>query len=760
MFDRRTLALVSTVLLVAASLPSVAGSSAAAHDPGTVPEQLVADPFAERNLRKVVPAADAFSEPTGPYRTVKAYEVVDGERRLVGYAFLTSNVVDTVGFSDRPIEFLVGVDTEGTITGVQLVEQHEPFFQRQATRTRLRELGHRLVGRSATRDVVFEDPDADEYEVDAITRATVTSEVTVETIMRSSRLVARRRGVVSDGSDTTGTDGNRTGARTGRAASANRTEVRRLATTDSLERWNVSADAIGLRRGGDSIVLYVAPLGSDGVGDRVLGARRHDRLRDRWPGTTLVWVGVDGVPDGWEPGTVAVRQRAREFDATPVSPSVRGVDSGVVLVVGAERFDPSRPFAVAVTGDGRTVSRTYVPPGTGPGAALVARATPDWLHEVRGPWERAWPESLLLGIGLSLVAGLFALRRHLLASTRIDVSYDALRHAVLAVSLVFIGWYRPAQPTSQQLAAFVRETLAWLSGGGFDWVLFLSMPLILLVLGFFALTVVVWGRGTFCGWVCPFGALSELLYRLTPWEYELPRRYHERLEKLRYPLFVLIVAGFLVSTSVGATLAKVEPFKAAFYYSLVTNPFYVGWSLLLVAASAVAFRPYCRYLCPLGAGLSFGNVLQRRGIQRYDLCGDCVKCQTDCEFQAIRDDGSVARQQCFQCSVCVENYYDPEGCPVLLQYDAGDGDWSDAWEDPALIERIRPADRTREQRRILEAASATDGGTGVPEPSGGDASSDHTERDDYPDTSTAWDDESSTPDWPAAADQDRGDGDA
>jgi NosR/NirI family nitrous oxide reductase transcriptional regulator len=58
-----------------------------------------------------------------------------------------------------------------------------------------------------------------------------------------------------------------------------------------------------------------------------------------------------------------------------------------------------------------------------------------------------------------------------------------------------------------------------------------------------------------------------------------------------------------------------------------------------------------------------------------------VTCQTDCEFQAIRDDGSIARQQCFQCSVCVENYYDPDGCPVLLQYDPEDGDWSAAWED-------------------------------------------------------------------------------
>ncbi|MFB6195397.1 MAG: 4Fe-4S binding protein [Haloplanus sp.] len=751
MSDRRVRLVAVLLVLVVASPSTAVATMDAASDPGTARAdprtargQLVSDPFAERNLRKVVPSADAFSEPTGPYDTVKAYEVVDGEHRLVGYAYLTSNVVDLVGFSDRPVEFLVGIDTNGTITGVQLVEQHEPFFQRLATRQRLRELGHQLVGLSVTRDVVFEDADAGEYEVDTITRATVTSRVTVETIMRSARLVARRRGIVGDrardaGGNRTDVSGNRTNASAGPPPGANRSEIRRLATEGPLKRWNVSPSVLGRPPDADP-ALYVAPVTEESVGATLFGADRYTRLRKRWPGTTFVWVGATGVPDEWRADRVTVRQSARAFDATRLRPPVPGADWSVLLVVPGGRFSPARPFAVDLIVDGRRATVTYVPAGAGPGATLVARLTPSWLHEVRDVWERAWPETLLLSVGLAAVAALFAVRRRLLAGS--DLSYDAIRHVSLAVALLFIGWYRPAQPTSQQLATFVRETIGWLTGSGFDWTLFFSMPLIVLVLGFFAVTVVGWGRGTFCGWVCPFGALSELLYRLTPWEYELPRRYHERLEKLRYPLFLAIVAGFLFAPDLGATVAKVEPFKAAFYYSLVRNPFYIAWSLLLVAAGAVVFRPYCRYLCPLGAGLSFGNPLQRREIQRYDLCGDCVKCQRDCEFQAILDDGTVAREQCFQCSVCVENYYDPEGCPVLLQHDPEDGDWSTAWEDPDLIERIRPADRTREQRRILDAA--TDGGQ-ADGPGGSPARHDSNERDE----STDWDEPPAASDWPA-----------
>ncbi|MEF8856869.1 MAG: hypothetical protein V5A16_05545, partial [Haloplanus sp.] len=68
------------------------------------------------------------------------------------------------------------------------------------------------------------------------------------------------------------------------------------------------------------------------------------------------------------------------------------------------------------------------------------------------------------------------------------------------------------------------------------------------------------------------------------------------------------------------------------------------------------------------------------------------------------------RFQCFQCSVCVDNYYDPDGCPVVLQYDNEHGFTVDAWRDPALIERIRPEARTPDQQRILADSAVTDGG--------------------------------------------------
>jgi NosR/NirI family nitrous oxide reductase transcriptional regulator len=377
----------------------------------------------------------------------------------------------------------------------------------------------------------------------------------------------------------------------------------------------------------------------------------------------------------------------------------------------APSLDTSRPFVLDLTVGGERIRRTYAPGGVAvrdPVDAAAAQAVPAWVGTVESAWEDIWGSVVALVVFLGSILAVFTFRSHL--CRRAGVTVNRLRIGTLGVTLVFLGWYHPTQPTTQQIAILVRELISWATTGGVRWALFFSASLVALTFICIALVLPKWGRGVFCGWICPFGALSELLYKVTPWEYELPRKYHVKLDKIRYPLFVAIVIGFVISTDFGATLAKIEPFKAAFYSSLVTDPVYIAWSAVLIVSGAFMFRPYCRYICPLGAGLALGNVLQREPIQRYDLCGDCVKCQTDCEFQAIEDDGSIDRFQCFQCSVCVDNYYDAGGCPVVLQYHNEHGITVDAWKDPALIERIRPEDRTTEQQRILANRAVTDGG--------------------------------------------------
>ena len=660
------------------------------------------DPFSERALSKAFPGADGFSEPQGEYRIVDVYREVDGERRVVGYVYLTSNVVDVEGYGKEPIEYLVGLDTNGTIRGVELVEQHEPFFDRISAIQRLRQFGYQMVGMSVTQDVTLRDAESGEYHVDALTGASVTTRASIESVTQSARIVAREKGIISDSAADSSTT-NETA--TDESSTERRMTLADLGRGTDLAHW--TAPAPGAAAGSNaSLDLYAAPIASAPVRQSMF-AGENASLPDA--NATVLWVGLSAPGSPGRPERLRLHQWTDSTTPSVTETRIEGVDWSAALVVGS--LDTSRPFVLDLTVGDERVRRTYAPGGVAvrsPVDAAAARTLPAWVGTVESAWQDNWGTALALVLFLGGILAVFTFRSRICRYAGVTV--NRLRIGTLGVTLVFLGWYHPTQPTTQQIAILVREVLSWATTGGFRWALFFSAPLVALTFICIALVLPKWGRGVFCGWICPFGALSELLYKVTPWAYELPREYHVKLEKIRYPLFVAIVIGFVISTDFGATLAKVEPFKAAFYSSLVSDPVYIAWSAVLIVSGAFMFRPYCRYVCPLGAGLALGNVLQREPIQRYDLCGDCVKCQTDCEFQAIEDDGSIDRFQCFQCSVCVDNYYDPGGCPVVLQYDNEHGFTVDAWRDPHLIERIRPEDRTTEQQRILADRAVTDGG--------------------------------------------------
>ena len=185
------------------------------------------------------------------------------------------------------------------------------------------------------------------------------------------------------------------------------------------------------------------------------------------------------------------------------------------------------------------------------------------------------------------------------------------------------------------------------------------------VLGTLVLFGVLLGR-LVCGFLCPFGLLQDLLARVPLPKLKVPKWLDRPLRYLKYVVLVLLVvlavllaepafckylcpAGLLEA---GLPLTAMDPSFAALRGPL----FYVklGVLLAIVLLALVVFRPFCRYLCPLGAfyGLFNGAGFYRMAVAE-EKCVRCGKCAAACpmEVDVVKRPNSP---ECIRCGKCMD----------------------------------------------------------------------------------------------------------
>ena len=192
------------------------------------------------------------------------------------------------------------------------------------------------------------------------------------------------------------------------------------------------------------------------------------------------------------------------------------------------------------------------------------------------------------------------------------------------------------------------------------------------IFGFF-----YWGRGFFCGWLCPYGAMQEITgylgEKMGIKSLKVPPKWDRHLKKVKYAILLILAVMTFFAPGALDYAVEVEPFKTAVTTYFIREWYFTIYAIFWLILGLFIFKEFCRYVCPLGAFMAIGNALRMKNwIKRRPQCGSpCQLCQVRCKYQAIEKTGKIAYSECFQCLDCVTIHEDKNTCVPLVLMQKG-----------------------------------------------------------------------------------------
>lgn len=638
--------------------------------------------------KSVFPEADHFSERKGRPSYVEAYEDEGGTRKLLGYVFLSTDIVDIPAYSGKPVVTLIGMDIKGEIKGLRILKHSEPILLVGIPESELTKFIRQFIGKHASDKVEIGKArtEGGYIGIDAISGATVTVIAQNQVVMRSALEVAKQVGIIKSKP--------RPQARFN--AGNEKKDWGALVKEGSIERLTVSPDDVGIEGSGQPYLdAYFGYLNAPEIGRSILGDRNYERLMsDLKPDEHAIFIVANGSASFKGSGFV----RGGIYDRVQVSQDMdtftfRDTDylnlynieaegapaynESAIFIIRSPSFSAAYPWSLVFLGnrtDKQTGHKTfanfdheYWTPEhmLQGGRPVVIKPDPTWLKI----WKDKWLGITLFTLLLLVTAFVHVFRDRLVRrANHKDKRWVSIpKYVIWVISIAVVGFGLMAQPS-------ITHVLTWIHSMLFHWKweLFLSDPYIFVFWWFIIITVFIWGRGLFCGWLCPYGSMSELLYKITKatplrrFQFMLPKTLHDKLKWLKYAIFFTLLATSFYSMGVAEKLAEVEPFKTTFLVGVWNRswPFITFW-LVLFGLSMFTERPFCKYLCPLGAGLAIPSQFRGIALKRKSECTSCHACAAGCGSQAIDEKGEIDQRECLLCLDCMVMYYDDHACPPL-----------------------------------------------------------------------------------------------
>lgn len=627
------------------------------------------------------------------------YTILNSGGADAGFVFETQPLAPLPGFSGAPINILVTLDLEANILDAQLIDHNEPIFVSGLGQAPFHKFFEQYKGHSIATTMVVGVPYGDKgassslVYLDGVTKATASVRIAHESLMGAALAVAREK-----------MQGVRTGPPaqpidTGEALSwadlVERGIAKNLRVTNAelqqafadtlwedddpiaadapeelfLDLWIVDIGPPAIARAALSDDTYTELQRFLEISDTdepllVIETARHGLVTENFVRNTspdLLSMTQGGFP-------VALR------DADLIVETHEDTPEGVAMILRTDKrlgFDPTAEWTLDIL---TTREHGVFMPQIGETSFSLTHKTDARFFEVPTlptpdpPWLEALKnrqtDLLVLGAFLAALIGVLAFAQNRLASHR---HFTPIRLSLLAAMTVFIGWWGQGQLSIVTPLAVMRAAV---DGGSYAFLLY--DPFSLLVWAVAIVGFVIWGRGLFCGWLCPFGALQEFTGKIGQW-LRLPQirpsdAWDARLRSAKYVIVAGMVAIVFYDPAQVDLVAEIEPFKTAITVYFVREWWFIAYAVFWLALSMVLFKGFCRYVCPLGAVMAIGGLVRGRDwIARRAECGSpCQLCKVKCQYGAIKKTGEIRYDECFQCLDCVTIHDDKRQCVPLV----------------------------------------------------------------------------------------------
>ena len=537
---------------------------------------------------------------------------------LEGYLFVTKDITSSKGYASLTFDMLVGLRLDGKLAGAKVLDHQEPIIGMYTPD------GQLILPKftSQYKDLDIRVPTKvnllrteGEGSIDGISSATVSAVLFNGAILRAARIVALSKGLrlndkpvvdivnfekkkfydlVSDGSISRLTlkleDLKNLGVT--KPKISNRSGVADIYRYRALFKGDtpVAAKQKEVKKGYKdtdrnlAIDLYLAPVVTPTIGRNLLGDKWYDIfVAGRDPEemsiviTTLGRYALDGEPEiaSGNFKRLAVIQNNERY---PIEKSqfrnlgfLHGEDKPFFAEAGLYRIpagniNPVEPWKLELLIESEIpsenkkiyvdyhLSNNYIiqPDGL---KKIANKDEPIWF----AAWESQRKNIIILSFSL-LILSLALIKMETLTFN--NNFRQIFRNIYLLWILIWLGWEAGGQVTILSILTWVTAPISQPS-----WNTLLSDPLLIVLMSYVLITFFVWGRGVFCGWLCPFGALQELIANIGKFlnikQIKIPEKYNKTSLNIKYIILLTLFITCFIAPNFLNLGSEIEPFKTA-----------------------------------------------------------------------------------------------------------------------------------------------------------------------------------------------------